>query len=253
MAEKLSLALIAQNEAHDLPVCLQSCEGLVCEIALVDNFSDDDTAKIAKSKNAIVKQQKFENFTDQKNTALSLCTNEWILHLDPDEKLSPELKQEIADLLESGKINDFDAYNISYTNYFLGKKMSHSGLNNEKHIRLFRKSKSLFEGGKVHEGIVVNGKTGVLKGKIIHNSYPDLDEYFDKFNRYTTLAAEKMMAQGIKFSLLRVAAVPFEFLKRYVIKLGFLDGYAGFVWACVSSFYVFVKYTKLWSLTRKND
>ena len=244
----LTLALIAHNEAKDLPSCLASVKGLATEIALVDSGSTDATIAIAQEHGAKIKERAFTDYADQKNAALSLSSNDWVLHLDPDEQLTPELKKEIAELLASGP--DCDAYEIPYINYFLGKRMRHSGLNGERHIRLFRKSRSSFGGGLLHEGICVNGRTGRLRACIIHHSYPDLEEYFQKFNRYTSLAAEKMHAGGKRFNAFRLLSAPYAFFKRYVLQAGFLDGVPGLAWAALAAFYVLVKYFKLWKLQR---
>ncbi|MFA6584739.1 MAG: glycosyltransferase family 2 protein [Elusimicrobiaceae bacterium] len=248
----ITLAMIARNEEHDLPSCAESVKGLISEIVLVDSFSTDGTVAAAQKLGAKVASHEFTGYAEQKNRALDMASNDWILHLDPDETLSPELREEIADLFESGK-QDCDAYNIPYQNTFLGKTLNHAGLNREKHIRLFRKSKSRFGGGLVHEGIMVRGTVGLLKGRICHNSYPTLEEYFEKFNSYTTLAAKKMHENGKRFSAWKIAVVPLEFSKRYFLRLGFLDGVAGLVWSGVSAFYVFVKYAKLWKIEQDED
>ncbi|NLO90441.1 MAG: glycosyltransferase family 2 protein [Elusimicrobia bacterium] len=246
----LTLSLIARNEEQDLPCCLDSVQGLVSEITLVDNNSCDATAAVAARYGAKIMKSDFSNYADQKNKALSMSSNDWVLHLDPDESLTPELKAEMLALLSAQP--DCDAYEIPYINYFLGRRMRHSGLNGERHIRLFRKSVSSFSGGLLHEGIAVKGRVGLLKGSIIHHSYPDLEEYFDKFNRYTTLAARKMNDSGIRFNALKLLSSPYAFFKRYILQAGFLDGMAGFVWAALASFYVAVKYFKLWKLQRSS-
>ncbi|MFA5162667.1 MAG: glycosyltransferase family 2 protein [Elusimicrobiales bacterium] len=244
--EKITLALIAHNEEKDLPRCLDSVKGLVSGIALVDSMSSDRTGEIAAAAGARVLRREFDGYASQKNAALDLASNDWILQLDPDETLSPELKDEIAALFAAGP--RADAYSLPYVNYFLGRRMRHGGLGGERHIRLFRKSRCRFEGGLVHEGVRVDGTVGALKHPVIHNSYPDMEEYLDKFNRYTTLAARKMHGQGKRFSIFRICFVPLEFHKRFFLRLGFLDGFAGLAWSAVSAFYVFVKYVKLWRI-----
>ncbi len=245
----ISLVLIAHNEEKDLPACLKSVKGLVTEIVLADSMSTDGTSMIARSFGAKVERREFDSYAGQKNFALSLATGDWVLHLDPDETLTPELKTEITALFAKSQPK-LAGYSIPYINYFLGRRMRHSGLDGERHIRLFARDKASFDGGLVHEGIVVYGDIGELKNCIVHHSYPDLEEYLEKFNSYTTLAAQKLHERGVKFSFLKVAAVPFEFAKRYVLRLGFLDGFAGLVWSSVSAFYVFIKYAKLWQLER---
>lgn len=245
----ISLVLIARNEAHDLPNCLASTKGLVDDIVLVDNDSTDDTVKIAKQFGVKVEQRKFDGFANQKNHAINMAKNDWILHLDPDESLTPKLKEEIAEVV---KTTNFSAFDIPYQNIFLGKKMRFGSFMGEKHIRLFKKSVSKFGGGLIHEGIEVKGEVGILKNKIIHNSYPNLEEYFKKFNEYTTLSAQKAYQEGKKFTILKLFAFPLNFLKLYVLKLGILDGIHGLIWATISSCYGFVKYSKLYQIEKEN-
>ena len=127
--------------------------------------------------------------------------------------------------------------------------MRFSGLNKEKHLRLVRTAQANYVGGLVHEGLEVTGPLGTLKNPINHFSYDTIESYFDKFNKYTTLAATQLYQNGKKFCLLKVlCTLPFEFIKRYVLKLGFLDGMRGLFWASFSTYYVYVKYAKLWQL-----
>lgn len=245
----ISLVLIARNEAHDLPNCLASVEGLVDEVVLVDNYSTDDTVKIAKQFGVKVEQREFDGFANQKNHAINMASNEWIFHLDPDEQLTPQLKEEIKKVVNT---KYYSAFDIPYQNIFLGKKMRFGSFMGEKHIRLFKKSVSSFGGGLIHEGIHVNGKVGLLKNKIIHNSYPNLEEYFKKFNEYTTLSAQKAYDEGKKFNIFKLFAFPLNFLKLYVLKLGILDGVQGLIWATISSCYGFVKYSKLYQIEKEN-
>ena len=245
----ISLVLIARNEAHDLPNCLASVEDLVNETILLDNNSTDDTIKIAKQFGAKTETRKFDGFASQKNHAINMASNEWILHLDPDESLTPALKEEIRQIVQNTK---YSAFNIPYQNLFLGKKMRFGSFLGEKHIRLFKKSVSKFGGGLIHEGIEVNGEIGELKNKIIHNSYPNLEEYFKKFNEYTTLSAQKAHQEGKKFTIFKLLAFPLNFLKLYILKLGCLDGIHGIIWATISSCYGFVKYSKLYVIEKEN-
>lgn len=242
----LSLIITTKNEAKDLASCLESVKELVTEIILVDDNSTDDTLQIAKKYGAKIFTRTFSGYADQKNYALSLAGSDWILSLDPDEKLTPELASEIKQQLSVGP--DCDGFFIPYINYFLGKQMKYGGLGSEKHIRLFKKSKSSFVETLVHEEIKLDGKTKNLQNKIIHNSYPDMEEYIEKFNCYTTLAATEMYAQGRRFGFFKILIFPLEFHKRYTLRFGFLDGIRGLIWAGVSAFYVFVKYAKLWHL-----
>ena len=242
VTERISLFIIAKNEETKIAKCIISARDLVSEIIVVDAFSKDKTVAVAKEMGAQVFQHAFDGFANQKNFALSKVHYPWALNLDADESLSDDLKKQIRKTLADTKHAGFE---IGFSNYFLGKRMRFSGLNQERHIRLVRTKQATYEGGLVHEGLKVNGTIGRLKGPICHYSYPDIETYFRKFNRYTTLAAKQMQRNDKKFHLLWVLfTLPFEFIKRYVLKLGFLDGLRGFVWASFSTFYVFVKHLK---------
>ena len=140
---------------------------------------------------------------------------------------------------------------IPFRVVFLGRMLKYGSSGGEKHLRLFRKSKGCYGAKTVHEGVFVDGSIGRLKNHIEHHSYASLDEYFDKFNRYTTLIAREKYANGERFGVFQIARLPFEFINRYFFKLGFLDGWHGFLYAFLASFYSTVKYLKLWDALRR--
>ena len=250
MPEKISLFIIAKNEEANIQACILSAKNLVSEVIVVDGFSEDKTFQIAQTLGAKTFRRAFDSFTNQKNFALNLVTHPWALNLDADETLSPALCEEIRRTVEQ---TSHAGFYIPFSNYFLGKQMKHSGLNKEYHLRLVRKDKAHYEGGLVHEGLKVDGSLGHLQHLISHHPYNSLEGYFNKFNKYTTLAARQMYQNGRKFHFLPVLLrLPFDFLKRYILKLGILDGMRGFLWAALSAFYVFVKYMKLWALQQKD-
>ena len=242
----ISLFIIAHNEAHRIAACIESARGLVREVIVIDDFSTDNTAQVARELGAQVFERKFDGFANQKNFALSKVTSPWALNLDADERLSPKLKEEIFQAVQNKNIA---GYELPFCNYFLGQKMRFSGLNKEKHLRLVRTEHAHYIGGLVHEGLDISGKITCLKNPVNHFSYDTIESYFTKFNSYTSLAAAQMHQNGKHFSLCAtLARLPFEFLKRYVFKLGFLDGTRGLLWASFSTYYVYVKYMKLWQL-----
>jgi len=245
---KISLVMITKNEERNIKKSLLSVIDLVDEIIILDSGSDDKTVEIAKQFGAVVKERVFDSFTNQKNYALSLAANEWVLHLDADEFVSAELKEEIKQNLENP---GYDAFYLTRNNFFLGRRMKYAGLAEEKRLRLAKKSLSKYTGGLIHEELVVNGKTGYMKNTFEHHPYPTLDNFFTKFDQYTALGAMKMYERNKKFHIVDVAFRPIiEFFKRYVFRLGFLDGLEGFVWSVLGAFYVFVKYIKLWQLEK---
>lgn len=248
---RITLFIIAKNEAHRIAACIQSAQDLVSEVVVVDAHSADNTAQICKDLGAHVFEREFDGFTNQKNFALSKATGQWALNLDADERLSPQLKEEILTAVQDEKTA---GYYLPFCNYFLGKKMRFSGLNKEKHIRLVRTGQARYVGGLVHEGLEVNGPLKTLRYPVNHFSYDTIEAYFTKFNKYTTLAAQQMHQSGHRFCGMRVFfTLPFEFCKRYVLKLGFLDGMRGLLWASFSTYYVYIKYMKLWQLEQADQ
>ena len=246
---RLSLFVITKNEEKNIAKCILSARSIVNEIIVVDSFSQDKTALICRDLGAIVFEHKFENFTQQKNFALSKVSGNWALSLDADETLTPQLAEEIRQAIAS---HQYDGYQLPRVNNFWGKQMRHSGLNKEFLLRLVRTKKAKFTGGHVHEQLTVTGKVGRLKNVFEHHPYDTIESYLQKFNHYTTLAAKTMHQDGKHFHLIpAVLRLPFDFVKRYFFQLGFMDGFRGFVWAVFGAFYSFVKYTKLWLLERK--
>ncbi len=251
MSDRISLFIIAKNESKNIANCILSAKELVSEIIVVDGFSKDDTVNIAKSLGAQVYQRAFDGFANQKNFALSKVNSAWALNLDADETLTPQLREEILQTLPH---TAHAGFMLPFSNFFLGRQMKYSGLNKERHLRLVRTENARYIGGLVHEGLEVRGTVGNMRHFVCHFPYNTMERYFDKFNKYTTLAAKQMYKNGRRFNLLFVLiTVPFEFFKRYVLKLGILDGMRGLLWASFSSFYVFVKYMKLWFLQQKDN
>lgn len=247
---RITLFIIAKNEASRIAACILSARDIVNEVIVVDSNSTDKTTQVCQDLGAQVYTREFDGFANQKNFALSKVSGEWALNLDADEQLSPALKKEIEQAIQNSELA---GYYLPFCNYFLGKKMRFSGLNKEKHLRLVRTQQARYIGGLVHEGLEVSGTLATLKNPVNHFSYDTIENYFTKFNKYTTLAAQQMYQNGKHFCLLKVLlTLPFEFLKRYALKLGVLDGMRGLLWASFSTYYVYVKYTKLWQLEQEH-
>lgn len=248
---KISLVMITKNEEHNIKKSLLSVVDLVDEMIIVDSGSDDKTVEIAKQFGAVVKERAFDSFTNQKNYALSLAANEWVLHLDADEFVSSDLKEEIKKTLEN---TEYDGFYLTRANFFLGKQMKHAGLADEKRLRIAKKSLSKYTGGLVHEELIVNGRTGYMKNLFFHHSYTTIDSFFTKFDQYTTLGAMKLYEKNKKFYITDITFRPIiEFFKRYILRLGFLDGLEGFIWAVFGLFSSFVKYIKLLQLWKNKE
>ncbi|MBI5244818.1 MAG: glycosyltransferase family 2 protein [Elusimicrobia bacterium] len=248
MTPKLSAVIIAKDEALDLPGCLESLEGLGAEIVVLDGGSADATADIARAHAARVFHRDFDAYADQKQAALEKADGDWALSIDADERLTPELRDDILRVVAQG--GPCAGYEIPFQVRFLGRCLRFGGLGSERHLRLFKRKAGRFVGGRLHEGIVVEGAVGRLSGRMIHIPYRDIDEYLDKMHRYTTCAAQKRREQGRRFTPLHHLLPFWEFFVRTVLRLGLLDGTPGVAWAALSSFHTWVKYVKLREMER---
>ncbi len=246
---KLSVITLALNEEHNIVDCLESVKW-ANEIIVVDSGSTDKTIDLARQFTDKVLTVEWKGYGATKNVALDHATGDWILWLDADERVPPELAEEIQSVLREDTM--CAGFDVARRAYFLGKWIKHCGWYPGRVTRLFRKDKSRFTETNVHEQIVVVGKIGNLQYDLLHFTDPDLQHYFNKFNKYTSLAAKDMQAAGKKFSLYDILVrPPFLFFKMYIVRRGFLDGIQGFILSVVSSAYVFTKYVKLWELQHK--
>ena len=239
----LSVIVIAFNEEQNLSRCLQSVpQG--AELILLDSHSQDKTAEIARSFGATVHQRTFTNFAEQKNAAVALATRTWVIAIDADEELNPQLADKIVQLVEKGP--SAAAFRIPRRLVFMGRKMRF-GKTQDRPIRLFLREGSQYV-GSIHEEVrITGGHVERLSGGILwHYSYRNLSDYFDRFNRYTSAIAERHGREGHRVTLGSHVLRPwFEFVNRYFLRLGFLDGYPGYTYALISSLYAYIKYAKL--------
>ncbi len=240
----LSALIIAKDEEHDLPGCLKSLEGLCDEIVvIVGAESTDKTEAIARNSGARVALRAFDGYAGQKQAALDLARGEWVLSIDCDERVSPELARGIKAALKNPQ--GASGFEISFRVFFLGRRLRFGGLGHERHLRLFKRASGRFVGGQIHEGVEVSGAIRRLEGAMDHAPYRGISEYLAKMDAYTTLAAQKRFERGGRFHLWHHAILPWDFFSRAVLKLGFLDGRAGLVWAGLSAFHHWLKYAKL--------
>ena len=238
----LSAILITLNEEKRISQVIASLpEG--CEIIVLDSGSTDKTVELAKKAGAVVSTRTFDNYADQKNAALSLASRKWILSIDADEVLSQELSEEINSLLSSSSPPPFKAYRLRRKLIFMEKTMKF-GKTSDQPLRLFLRGEAFFENA-IHERLNFKGKSSSLEGNLYHYSYDSMTDYFDRFNKYTSKIASNHFVNGKHVSFLHLLRPWSEFLNRYVIRLGFLDGYPGYCYALLSSLYAFVKYAKL--------
>lgn len=241
----LSAIIIAKNEELDLPGALESLAGLADEIVvLVEDETTDKTAEIAKKAGAKVSFRRFDHYAGQKQAVLEQASLRWVLSIDADERVTPDLRDEILKTLPQAP-EELAGYDVPFEIFFLGRRLRFGGLGSETHLRLFRRERGRFIGGGLHEGIEVRGLVRKMSRTIRHAPYRDLPEYLSKLDCYTTLAAQKRHAQGRRFHFWHHLLLPGEFVLRAVLKLGFLDGGPGLIWAGLSAFHSWLKYVKL--------
>ena len=240
---KISVLVITKNEAHNIVECLDSARW-ADEIVIVDAESRDETVALAKKFTAKIFVRPWMGFAAAKQFALEQCTNEWILWLDADERVMPELAEEIQSVMQ-GKPEQA-AFTVARRAYFLGRWIRHSGWYPGRVARLFNRKHARFNSAAVHEGLVIDGPIGDLRNDLLHYTDPNIYHYFSKYNRYTTLAAEETFAKGKRAGLSDLLIRPaWQFFRMYVLRLGMLDGIQGLLLALFSSSYVFTKYAKL--------
>jgi glycosyltransferase involved in cell wall biosynthesis len=286
----LSVVIITFNEESNLGRTLESVRPLVSdgkgEIIVVDSGSTDLTVEIAKSFGAKVFVEEWKGYAAQKNSAIDKATGDWILSLDADEEVDSELQHALKDTLEGPErvsslrrhmgahpltIGDATS-NVEYRvgtksneefaglwiprkNKFLGRWIKHGGFWPDSKLRLFRRGNGKFENRSVHEDIRVNGTTGRIRyGALVHHSYPTLSDYIDHMNRYSSLGAEMVVAQGRgRFDFINIVVRPLAtFAYNYFIRLGFLDGREGLALHLYHAVYVSWKYAKAWELSRES-
>jgi len=250
---RISAVLATHNEAANLARCLDSVAGLADEIVIVDGESQDNTVEIAKKYHArVISRPNLANFHINKRLAIDEAKGDWILQLDADEAVSPQLAQEI--LAVTGSADAANGYWIPRLNYFIGRFLTKGGQYPDYTLRLYRKGKGNLPAIHVHEQAEVEGPVGHLKSDLLHYGDPVFENYLHRFNRYSTLLADELVA---KKQPVTVAAAfnylflkpPATFIKIYVRHKGFVDGFPGFVFALFSGLIHAVTFIKVWQKT----
>jgi len=241
--------MITFNNARTVAQALECVKSWADEIIVVDSFSSDATPEIAKRYTKNFEQRKWPGFRDQYNYCIGKAANEWVIFIDADEVIPPELAREIQERLNHDG-GQYDGYIAHRRTFYLGRWIMHGGWVPDYEIRLFRKSKGAFE-GTLHANVKVKGRVGELRRFYEHYNYRDIADQIDTINRYSEAAAMDMLQDGKRFSLLDLLLrPPIRFVKEYLFKRGFLDGMPGLVIAVSTMYYVFMKYAKLWELAK---
>ena len=247
----ISAILITKNETLNLRECLLSIQDLVSEIIIVDSQSTDDTIEIAKEFGAkIFITDDWPGFGIQKNRALDKATNDWVLSIDADERLTPALTQEIREaILNRG---DITCFSIPRLSQFCGKFIHHCGWYPDYVDRLFLKGTARFSDHLVHERLLPDGKSKKLSNHLLHYSYRSFEQVLQKVNSYSTLGAEQAFRNGKSTTVYSaILHGAWAFIRTYFLKLGFLDGWHGYALSVSNAQSSYYKYIKLLHLNNK--
>ncbi len=248
---RVTVTIITKDEADAVADALRSVSW-ADEIIVVDADSRDDTAAIARQFTDRVYQRPWPGYVDQKNHAASLATHDWILSLDADERVTPALRDEILERLKNEPAAA--GFRVPRVSFYFGKWIRTTDMYPDYQLRLYDRRRARWDGMFVHESVRADGAVGYLKQELQHHPYRDLSEHLVRMDRYTTLAARQMHAQGKRATALQLLFHPkLAFLRNYVLKGGFRDGTAGLVISLVNSYYVFLKFAKLWELQRRRS
>ena len=238
----ISVTIITLNEADTIIDCLESVSW-ADEIVVIDAGSTDDTVKLASKYTEIVYVSDWLGFGIQKNRALDKASEDWVLSLDADERVTPELAAEMSRVISSSNASGFI---LPFQSTCLGRPIRYGDWKGERHLRLFRRSAGRFTDDPVHERLLVDGPIETLKGQVVHHSFVDLNEVLDKLNRYSSEGAWLRRSRGEQSSITKaVLHAAWTFFRGYLLRAGFLDGRAGFLLALSNSLGYFYRYAKL--------
>lgn len=249
---KVSAIVVCFNEEERIEACLESlrwCD----EIVVIDAFSTDRTAEISRRYTDRLIQREWAGYRDQKAFAHSQASMEWVLLVDSDERVTAALRSEIQAALARDR-GAYAGYAVPRLVNYLGRWWWRGGWYPDYDIRLFRREKATWGGTDPHEKILVDGKVRRLKACLHHYSYRDIEDHLQRINRFTSISSRELKKAGGRWrlsdALLRPAA---RFFGSYVLKRGFMEGFAGFYVAVTAAVYVFLKYAKLWELELEDE
>jgi glycosyltransferase involved in cell wall biosynthesis len=251
----LSVCIITHNEEANIARTLESVKGIAEEMIVMDSGSTDHTVDLARSCGAKVFVEEWRGFSKQKNAAMARASGDWILSLDADEEVSPELAASIKTALKSGpSAPEFAGYVVGRKNLYLNRWLKRSGYYPDRKLRLVRHGMGEFQDRAVHESMHTTGKIGRLEGDLIHHAYPTLESFIEHANRYSSLGGQMEASERkVGFSVLNIVLRPLvAFIYRYFFRLGFLDGREGLLVHLNHAAYVSWKYAKAWELSKNS-
>ena len=249
----LSACVITLNEADRIAACLDSL-AFCDEVVVVDSGSTDGTRETAAAHGARVIEHAFEGFRAQKDFAVGQACHEWVLCLDADERVTPTLRASIEAARHSG-FDNFAGFRFARSTEYFGAFLRHGNAYPDRVLRLFDRRRGGWRAGReIHEHAVVDGNVTTLAGDLQHVAYRSLDDQLARYRRYAAMMATHMHASGRRAHLRNLIVNPaWRFLRGYVLRAGFLDGWRGFLFACMEADYVREKFARLWLLQRVND
>lgn len=249
MRDQISACLTVGNEENNIRRCLDSLRW-ADEIVVIDSFSKDKTVEICREYTERVYQHEWLGYVGQKELIKKMAAHPWILFIDADEEVSAELRDQILREFESGDNRKHVGYEFPRKVFFLGTWITHGEWWPDIKMRLFQKDKGICTGQEPHDHVIVTGPVKRLSGCIHHYTYDNLSDQILTLNRFSSIASASLRDEGRRFSVIDLLFRPFfRFIKGYIFKRGFLDGYRGLIIALMSSIGVFYKYAKLWELT----
>jgi glycosyltransferase involved in cell wall biosynthesis len=245
----VSVIVITLNEAAHIEACLQSV-AWADDVLVVDSGSTDGTPALARAKGARVIERGWPGYSEQKNFAATEARHDWVLSVDADERVTPELAAEIKSRLNSTPTET--GFRVPRVTFHLGKWIRTTGWYPDYQLRLYDRRRAKWQSRRVHESVAAEGAVGRLSHDLQHFAYRDLSHHYQTMDRYTTLAAEEMHASGRRAGFFHLTIHPWAaFMRNYILRRGFLDGRAGFIISVMNAYYVFLKFAKLWALRRR--
>jgi glycosyltransferase involved in cell wall biosynthesis len=244
----LSVVIITYNEEKNIERCILSVKDIADEIVVVDSFSTDMTEEICRRLGARFITHKFEGYIEQKNWAMAQAAGDFVLSLDADEALSDELRDSISNVKDNPV---YDGYYFNRLTNYCGQWVRHCGWYPDRKLRLWNRTKGMWKGVNPHDEFILESgaKKQYLKGDLLHYSFYTVDQHIAQINKFSSIKAEGLYKKGKKASCLKMwFSPPFKFFRDYVIKLGFLDGYFGYLVCRNSAYSTFLKYSKLKAL-----
>ncbi len=247
---KLTATVITHNESRNIAAALDSVSW-ADEIVVVDSGSTDDTVEIAKRLATRVEVRDWPGYGAQKNYAASLASNDWILSLDADERVTPALAQEIRGVLSGGAAHP--GYRVPRIAFYLGRWIRGTDWYPDSQLRLYDRRAGRWDERRVHESIALTGTVGMLQHELQHYPYRSISHHLATIDRYTTLAAEEWHAAGRRVNVAEILVhTELAFARNYVLKAGFMDGSAGLIVSTLNAYYVFLKFAKLWEMEKNS-